>query len=305
MINFADASPGQSAEHREVLFHRLIESHKNSPQNGCKSFFEEISPTDRLRESFLRAATKFRAPVSGKLTPVVVALLERAKEDLVALRLHDLDHRDDAWVMAAGLPIYVALFGRDALTASWEAALLGPEMMRGTLAELPRWQGKEVNDWRDEQPGRMLHEAHDNPLAALQFNPQSRYYGSITTSAFYPVVVSELWHWTGKKDLIYPLLQPAMNAIRWLDHYTQLLGDGFHYYQTRSEQGGKHQGWKDSGDAIVYDDGTQVDPPIATCEEQGFVYALKAAVRRSPLVDGQKGRSTTIVPGSKGTQEAL
>ena len=66
-----------------------------------------------------------------------------------------------------------------------------------------------------------------------------------------------------------------MNAIQWLDHCTQLLGDGFHYYKTRSEQGGKHQGWKDSADAIVYDDGSQVDPPIATCEEQGFVYASK------------------------------
>jgi glycogen debranching enzyme len=193
----------------------------------------------------------------------------------VALRLPDLDHGDDAWVMAAGLPIYVALFGRDTLTASWQAALLGPEMMRGTLAELPRWQGTETNDWRDEQPGRMLHESHDSPLAALQFNPQARYYGSITTSAFYPVVVSELWHWSGKKDLILPLLYPTMKAIDWLDQYTHLLGDGFYYYQTRSEQGGKHQGWKDSGDAIVDERGSQVGPPIATCEEQGFVYASK------------------------------
>jgi len=252
-----------------------IEEPHTSPQNLCPSFFEESSSIDRLRDSFLRSATKFRAPVSGRLTPVVVALLERAKEDLIALRLHDLDHCEDAWVMAAGLPTYVALFGRDTLTAAWEAALLGPEMMSGTLAELPRWQGTVVNDWRDEQPGRMLHEAHDSPLAALQFKPLSRYYGSMTTSAFYPVVVSELWHWTGNKELVYPLIRPAMNAIRWLDEYTHLLGDGFYYYKTRSEQGGKNQGWKDSGDAIVREDGSQVEAPIATCEEQGFVYASK------------------------------
>src|SRR2546425_2968095 len=153
--------------------------------------------------------------------------------------------------MAAGLPLYIALFGRDTLTACWEAALLGPEMIRGTLAEMARWQGTERNDWRDEQPGRMLHEAHQNPLAVLQFNPRARYYGSITTSAFYPVAVSELWHWTGKKDLIYPLLQPTLRALEWLDQYTNLRGDGFHYYLSRSEQGTKHQAWEDSPDGIV------------------------------------------------------
>ena len=121
----------------------------------------------------------------------------------------------------------------------------------------------------------MLHEAQNNPLAALNFKPHGRYYGSITTSAFYPVVVSELWHWTGKKRLIQPLLDPTLRAIGWLDQYTHLLGDGFYYYQSHSEQGGKHQGWKDSGDAIVREDGSQVEPPIATCEEQGFVYASK------------------------------
>ncbi len=252
-----------------------VEDHEVSPVARCVSFLDEASRYDRLRESFLSAATRFGAPTGGRLTPVVVSLLERAKQDLVSLRLFDLDHRDHAWVMAAGLPIYVALFGRDTLTAAWEAALLGPEMMRGTLAELPRWQGTEVNDWRDEQPGRMLHEAHDNPLAVLQFNPHARYYGSITTSAFYPVVVSELWHWTGKKDSIYPRLYPAMRAIDWLDRYTHLRDDGFYYYQSHSQQGGRHQGWKDSSDAIVDANGAQVDPPIATCEEQGFVYASK------------------------------
>jgi glycogen debranching enzyme len=87
--------------------------------------------------------------------------------------------------------------------------------------------------------------------------------------------VSELWHWTGKKDLIYPLIKPAMDALAWLERYATLRDDGFYYYRTLSEQGGRHQGWKDSGDAIVAGDGRQVEPPIATCEEQGFAYASK------------------------------
>ena len=74
--------------------------------------------------------------------------------------------------MAAGFPIYVALFGRDTLTAAWQAALSSPEMMVGTAYELARWQGTTVNDWRDEQPGKMLHEAHTGPLETLNDNPR-------------------------------------------------------------------------------------------------------------------------------------
>ncbi|HEU5103154.1 MAG TPA: hypothetical protein VFU22_29235, partial [Roseiflexaceae bacterium] len=143
------------------------------------------------------------------------------------------------------------------------------------LPELARWQGTEVNDWRDEQPGRMLHEAHTGPLELLNFNPRSRYYGSITTSAFYPVVVSELWHWTGDKDLVGEVLGPALQGLKWLDTYGDLDGDGFYEYQTRSTQGNQNQAWKDSGDAIVYEDGSQVEAPIATCEEQAFAYIAK------------------------------
>ena len=177
--------------------------------------------------------------------------------------------------MAAGLPIYIALYGRDTLTASWEAALLGSDMMRGTLVELAKWQATEVNDWRDEEPGKMLHEAHTGPLEALNYNPRRRYYGSITTSGFYGVVVSELWHWTGKLDQVRRFIAPALKALRWLDGRADLDRDGFHEYLTRSTQGVKHQAWKDSPDAIVDDEGRQVEPPIATCEEQGFAYLAK------------------------------
>ena len=148
------------------------------------------------------------------LTSVVVGALEQAKRDLAALRLYDLDLAPRAWITAAGLPVYVALFGRDSLTAAWQAGLASPDLMKGTLPELARWQANELNDWRDEQPGKMLHEAHDGPVKLLNFNPRERYYGSITTSGFDPVVVSELWHWTGDKDLIRPLIEPAMKALQ-------------------------------------------------------------------------------------------
>ena len=103
----------------------------------------------------------------------------------------------------------------------------------------------------------------------------SRDYGSVTTSAFYPFVLAQLWHWTGDKALVGNYLDPASRAMRWLDRHSIRREDGFSWYQTKSSQGVKNQAWKDSGDAIVYEDGTQVHAPIATCEQQGIVYASK------------------------------
>src|SRR5581483_4587144 len=180
---------------------------------GCRSFGTTGTRLDKLRESFYQAATKFSTGNSHNLANDIVAALEQAKRDLAALRLHDMDHGDDAWTVSAGLPIYIALFGRDTLTVSWEAGILGTQILSGTLQELPRWQGKTIDDWRDEQPGRMLHEAHTNPLSILNYNPRERYYGAETTSKFYPVAVAELWHWTGDKELVWPLIGPAMAAL--------------------------------------------------------------------------------------------
>jgi glycogen debranching enzyme len=242
----------------------------------CHQFFGTRNELDRKRDIFLNESTRFRTDqAQSNLASVVESALLQATHDLASLRLPDLDHGNRSWVTAAGLPIYVALFGRDSLTAGWQACMVSTSMADGALHELPRWQGKVENDWRDEQPGRMLHEAHSGPLAMLNYNPRQRYYGAATTSSFYPVVVSELWHWTGNKHEVMSLLRPASRGLEWKDKYTSRFGDGFYDYQTRSSQGNRNQGWKDSGDAIVYEDGRLVDPPISTCEEQGFIYVAK------------------------------
>jgi glycogen debranching enzyme len=252
----------------------IIEGRCLDPLYSCGSFSGSDNVYDRRRHVFLQAATHFVTPETNTLTAVVAGSLEQASRDLSALRLYDLDHGERAWTVAAGLPMYVALFGRDSLTVAWQSALLSTDLLKGTLPEIAQWQGTQSNDWRDEQPGRMLHEAHISPLAVLNFNPRQRYYGATTTSAFYAVALALLWHWTADKTLVAPLLDPALKALQWLDEFTVGEG-GFYYYQSRSSNGTKNQGWKDSGDAIVYPDGTQVAPPIATCEEQGFVYAAK------------------------------
>lgn len=238
-----------------------------------------LSTEQRLRSKgrrFPREGHAFSSAESGTLAPVVVGALEQGKKDLAALRLFDLDRGAQAWTVAAGLPLYVALFGRDTLTAAWEAAPVTTELIRGTLPVLAQLQGKRTDDWRDEQPGRMIHEAHTGPLSVLNYTPKGRNYGSITTSGFFPFVVAQLWHWTGDKNLVRPFIEPALKALNWLNDYCDPERRGFYRYQTRSRQGIENQAWKDSGDAIVYEDGSQVLKPLATCEEQGIVYAAKA-----------------------------
>ena len=240
-------------------------------------FAESFDDWDERDRCFLDRAATFETAESETLAPVVTAALARARQDLLALRLHDLDDGRGGWTMAAGLPIYLALFGRDTLTAAWQAAPLGPEMMAGTLDVLARFQGTEDVAWRDERPGRMIHEMHTGPVKVLGFNPNAVNYGSMTTSAFYPVAAAEHWHWTGDRDAAFRSLKPALDALRWLDAHGDRDGDGFYEYETRSEQGVKHQAWKDSPDAIVGSDGRFIQPPIATCEEQAFVYQAKFA----------------------------
>ena len=262
--------------HTCVKFIPVFDGKRMPPLYGCRHFFGTRNSLDRKRQLFLDESTRFRTDEAHpKLSSIVESALLQATHDLAALRLPDLDQGDRSWVTAAGLPIYIALFGRDTLTAGWQGSLLSTAMADGALRELPKWQGRVENDWRDEQPGRMLHEAHTGPLAMLNYNPRSRYYGAATTSSFYPVVVSELWHWTGNEREIKALLEPAIRGLQWKDKYTDRFGDGFYDYQSRSLQGNRNQGWKDSGDAIVYEDGRLVDPPISTCEEQAFVYVAK------------------------------
>ena len=243
----------------------------------CRSFANSNHWMEQKKNAFAAGSADFSAHPQQEhpLTAIVQSALSQAKNDLGTLRLFDLDVNGSGWVPAAGLPVYTGLYGRDVLTAAWQAAMLGPEIMRGALHHLARLQGKESNDWRDEDPGKMMHEARTGPLSQLNFIPNGLYYGSVTTSGFYSVILSELWHWTGDKALIAPFLEPALTALQWLERGSDLDSDGFYEYQTRSRKGLKNQGWKDSDDGILDENGNSISTPIATCEEQAFVYVAK------------------------------
>jgi glycogen debranching enzyme len=186
----------------------------------------------------------------------------------------------------AGLPIYQQIFGRDTLTASWQALLAGPTMLQDALLLNAAHIGQHIDDWHDEEPGKMVHQARHGPLSKLGADPFSGYYGDWSTSPDFLIFLGQYLAWTGDIDTIRRLLPAARQALGWLERYADLDGDGFIEYETRSEQGVKNQGWKDSVTAIVDQDGRSIDNPIASSELQGYYYA---ALRYSALVFAATG----------------
>lgn len=251
------------------------------PLYGCYQFNTNAGSRDRLQAQWLEQSTRLACQ-----NAMVEQAYESARMDLAMMRLWEEDSGPDAWIPAAGLPMYVGVFGRDTLTAGWQAGLMGPEMMHGAVETMKKYQATEFDDWRDEQPGKMIHEARLGPLSLLDRIPQKRYYGSTTSTPLYLITLSELYHWQGDTRLLERHKKPMDKALEWIERYGDLDGDGFYEYQTLSSQGLRNQGWKDSDEGIVYADGSIVPTPIATCEEQGWVYEAK--VRASMMYTALK-----------------
>jgi glycogen debranching enzyme len=189
------------------------------------------------------------------------------------LDLHMLSMRQkDQVFFAAGVPWYVALFGRDSLVTSIQMAAFAPEIGANTLRVLARHQGTKADDWRDEQPGKILHEFRVDEMANLDEIPQAPYYGSVDATPKFLILLGICSAWTGSLDLFHELRDNVDRALAWIDRFGDSDGDGFVDYQTRSKSGARNQGWKDSGNGIVMEDGRLAEPPIALPEVQGDVY---------------------------------
>ena len=202
-----------------------------------------------------------------------------------------LDRRPDEWLTPqAGVPVYPAFFGRDAVTAGWQAALIDHgEMLDAALTRLGRLQSDRFDDWHDEQPGRIPYQVRGGPLALLNLNPYSAYYADFASPLMYVISLANLYAWTGDRRCVERHWGTARRILDWAREYGDADRDGYLEYQTRSSKGTKNQGWKDSGDAIVYDDGSVVPSPIATCELQGYWYAAQELMGLLAVVMGGRG----------------
>jgi glycogen debranching enzyme len=213
---------------------------------------------------------------------VVARTLQVSAEDLVALLL-DEQPPGTPGVLAAGVPWFVALFGRDSLIAGMQTLPLHRSFALGALAELARYQATASDDYRDADPGKIPHELRTGELARFGMIPHTPYYGSADATLLYPILLHEAYLWTGDRGLLATYLPAAERCLHWIDRYGDRDGDGFQEYRTRSPRGIKHQGWKDSGDGVVYGNGQYVEPPVALCELQGYVYDAK--VRMAALYE--------------------
>jgi glycogen debranching enzyme len=258
-------APGQTWH--SCCHHVLVFDDKAlEPLHGCDHASGQLS-LDALQRQWQERATKLTST-----NEEVYRLYRQSVEDMGALRLHDHDCAPDVWVPAAGVPWFVGLFGRDSLIASLQTMPVEPGFARGALETLASYQATERDDFRDAEPGKILHELRLGELAHFHKIPHTPYYGTADATPLYLVALHEAWRWLGDDALLHRYGAVADRCLEWIDRYGDLDGDGFQEYQTRSKLGYENVGWKDSGDAVVYPDGSQVRQPKALCELQGYVF---------------------------------
>jgi glycogen debranching enzyme len=200
----------------------------------------------------------------------------RSLIDLAALRFTPPVLGGGGSLPAAGLPWFMTMFGRDSIFTSLQALPFAPELAATTLRALGEAQGVRVDDFRDEDPGRILHEMRYGEMTAFEERPHSPYYGSADATPLYVVLLDEYERWSGDRKLVREFEREARAALRWIDDYADLQGNGYIWYQRRNEETGlENQCWKDSWDSISYRDGRLPGFPRATCELQGYAYDAK------------------------------
>jgi glycogen debranching enzyme len=205
---------------------------------------------------------------------------KRSLVDLAALRFFPLGVPGAA-LPAAGLPWFMTVFGRDSVLTSYQALPFAPELAESTLRTLAGRQGRRVDDFRDEEPGKIMHEQRFGEMTAFLERPHSPYYGSADVTPLFLVLLDEYERWTGNADLVRRLEPNARDALEWIDNYGDRNGDGYIEYARRNEETGlENQCWKDSWNSIVFRDGTLSKLPRATCEIQGYAYDAKVRCAR-------------------------
>jgi glycogen debranching enzyme len=259
-----------------------------SPLTDCVDQYGTTHHAETLSD-WLRSVTKIRTS-----NEEFYRLYRQALEDMAALRLPIAGTDHKVFLPAAGLPWFVAPFGRDSLIVSLQNLLIYPDFARGSLDILGSLQATAVDDYRDAEPGKILHEKRYGELAHFKLIPHTPYYGTADATPLYLITLHAAWRATGDKALLERHLETAEGCLAWIDDYGDRDGDGFQEYQTRSPVGYANMGWKDSGDSIVYPDGSLVKGPKALCELQGYVYDAWIRMAEVFAALGNKSRADEL-----------
>ncbi len=196
-------------------------------------------------------------------------VIEQAEQDIYLLR----QSFGNGKVLSAGIPWFSTLFGRDAIIAAWQTLILDPKLAKDTLSLLAEYQGQTEDEWREEEPGKILHELRLGEMARCKEIPHTPYYGTVDATPLWLILYAEYYAWTGDRDTIENLWNAALAAMDWIDRNCKKTG--YLSYHRRSPGGLINQGWKDSGDCIVNRQGRLAQGPITLSEVQGYVYAAK------------------------------
>jgi len=192
--------------------------------------------------------------------------IERASRDLYILR----QPTPKGYGLAAGVPWYCAVFGRDSAIAAWQIVPFLPDMTRESIQVLAAYQGTEDNAYKDEQPGRIMHELRLGEQARMGHVPHSPYYGTIDATQLWLYVFTQYIFWSGDLEFAKDMWPAVKNALGWIDRN---LKNGYLSYHCVNDKGLTNQGWKDSGDSVMHLDGTLAEAPISLCEPQAYLYA--------------------------------
>ncbi|MBI3648092.1 MAG: amylo-alpha-1,6-glucosidase [Actinobacteria bacterium] len=236
-------------------------------------FGEQQQHAEGALTSWLQEVPRFRCE-----DPLLRSVIDKSIVDLAALRIAGKLDGEPYVLPAAGLPWFMTLFGRDTIITSLQTIWIGPQLARGALHLLGALQGKDLDDFKDEEPGRILHEVRDGELTISGEKPHSPYYGTSDATPLWLVLMSEYWNYSGDGDFVRARWDQVLAALGWCDRHGDRDGDGYVEYQTRSSQGLGNQCWKDSWDGVQFSDGSIPYLPIATAEIQGYVYDAKLRV---------------------------
>jgi glycogen debranching enzyme len=210
-------------------------------------------------------------------------LIDRAEQDIYLLR----QSFDQGKALSAGVPWFSTLFGRDSLIAASQTLILNPQIAKETLEILAHYQGKNDDAWRDEQPGKILHEIRFGEMARCGEIPHTPYYGTVDATPLWLMLYAEYYAWTADRDTIDKLWSNALAAMGWIDRELK-EGNGYLNYRRKSKNGLDNQGWKDSGNCIVNAKGEMAKGSIALSEVQGYVYAAKVRLAQLARQRGEE-----------------
>lgn len=213
-------------------------------------------------------------------------LLRCAGDDLDGLQLA-LPGLPDARFIGAGAPWFLTLFGRDSIIAASLLLPAAPQVAHGTLSALAILQGVTDDLGTAEAPGKIVHELRRDVTRHVGGNARfllpPRYYGTVDATPLWISLLHDAWRAGMAPDDVAALMPNLEAAVAWLRAAVAADSRGFLAYHDPTGRGLVNQGWKDSGDAVRWADGSLATGPIALCEVQG--YAVRAARHAAELLE--------------------